>query len=69
MANFVAIVLTALGALTLVQTAPANAPLRTAPTEKFTVNPGGRDWAPAVLAGTTIIGGNSSNRGGPEGAR
>src|SRR3954469_24624681 len=64
MANFVALVLTALGALTLVQTAPANAPLRTAPTEKFTINPGGRDWSPAVIAGTTIICGNSSNRGG-----
>ena len=52
------------GALTLAQTAPTIAPLRTAPVEKFTVNPGFRDWAPAVLAGTTIIGGNSSNRGG-----
>ena len=51
-------------ALTLAQTAPIIAPLRTAPTEKFTVNPGFRDWAPTVLAGTTIIGGNSSNRGG-----
>jgi outer membrane protein assembly factor BamB len=52
------------GALTLAQTAPGIAPLRTAPTEKFTVNPGFRDWARTVLAGTTIIGGNSSNRGG-----
>ena len=34
------------------------------PTERFAVNPGFRDWAPTVLAGTTIIGGNSSNRGG-----
>ena len=52
------------GALTLAQTAPGIAPLRTAPVEKFTVNPGHRDWAPTVLDGTTIIGGNSSNRGG-----
>lgn len=52
------------GALALAQTAPAIAPLRTAPVERFTVNPGFRDWAPTVLAGTTIIGGNSSNRGG-----
>jgi outer membrane protein assembly factor BamB len=50
--------------LALAQTAPGIAPLRTAPTEKFTVNPGHRDWGPTVLAGTTIIGGNSSNRGG-----
>jgi len=52
------------GTLTLAQTAPGIAPLRTAPTEKFTVNPGHRDWTRAVLAGTTILGGNSSNRGG-----
>ena len=52
------------GALTVAQTTSAIAPLRTAPIEKFTVNPGFRDWAPTVLAGTTIIGGNSSNRGG-----
>ena len=52
------------GALTVAQTTSAIAPLRTAPVEKFTVNPGFRDWAPTVLAGTTIIGGNSSNRGG-----
>src|SRR5262252_7821709 len=51
------------GALAAAQTASI-APLRTAPVEKFTVNPGHRDWAPTVLAGTTIIGGNSSNRGG-----
>ena len=47
----------------MAQTTSAIAPLRTAPIEKFTVNPGFRDWAPTVLAGTTIIGGNSSNRG------
>ncbi len=51
-------------ALSLAQTAAGIAPLRTAPSERFTVNPGFRDWAPTVLAGTTIIGGNSSNRGG-----
>jgi outer membrane protein assembly factor BamB len=46
------------------QPAAPIAPLRTAPVEKFTVNPGFRDWAPTVIAGTTILGGNSSNRGG-----
>ena len=35
-----------------------------APKERFTVNPGFRDWGPTTLAGTTIVGGNSSNRGG-----
>jgi len=54
----------ALGGLTLAQTAAGIAPLRTAPVEKFTVNPGHRDWGPTVLAGTTIVGGNSTNRGG-----
>jgi outer membrane protein assembly factor BamB len=38
--------------------------LRTAPTEKFTVNPGFRDWGPATVAGTTILAGNRTNRGG-----
>src|SRR6188508_807006 len=52
------------GVLALAQTATSIAPLRTTPVEKFTVNPGHRDWARTVLAGTTIIGGNSSNRGG-----
>ena len=51
-------------ALTLAQTTPGFAPLRTAPIERFAVNPGHRDWAPTVIAGNTIIGGNSSNRGG-----
>lgn len=51
-------------ALMLAQTSPDVAPLRTAPIEKFTVNPGHRDWARTALAGTMIIGGNSSNRGG-----
>jgi outer membrane protein assembly factor BamB len=50
--------------LTIAQTMPGIAPLRTAPIEKFTVNPGHRDWSATVLAGSTIIGGNSSNRGG-----
>jgi len=52
------------GMLALAQTATGIAPLRSAPVEKFTVNPGHRDWARTVLAGTTIVGGNSSNRGG-----
>jgi outer membrane protein assembly factor BamB len=34
------------------------------PTETFTVNPGFRDWGPTAVSGTTIIGGNSSGRGG-----
>ena len=52
-------------ALTLAQPDPSSIqPLRTAPTEKFTVNPGFRDWAPTTIAGTTILGGNSSNKGG-----
>jgi outer membrane protein assembly factor BamB len=52
------------GVLALAQVATSIAPLRTTPVEQFTVNPGHRDWARTVLAGTTIIGGNSSNRGG-----
>ena len=39
-------------------------PVKVAPTEKFTVNLGFRDWGPTTVAGSTIIGGNSSNRGG-----
>jgi outer membrane protein assembly factor BamB len=51
--------------LALAQPSPSSlGPLRTAPTEKFTVNAGFRDWGPTTLAGTTILGGNSSNRGG-----
>ena len=38
--------------------------LRTAPAEKFTVNPGFRDWGPATVAGTTILAGNPTGRGG-----
>lgn len=34
------------------------------PKERLTVNLGFRDWGPTTIAGTTIVGGNSSNRGG-----
>ncbi|MEX1130282.1 MAG: PQQ-binding-like beta-propeller repeat protein [Vicinamibacterales bacterium] len=40
------------------------APLRTTPTEQITVKVAFRDWGPPTVAGTTILGGNSSNRGG-----
>ena len=40
------------------------APLRTAPTEKLTVNPGFRDWGPTTIVGTTILAGNATNKGG-----
>jgi outer membrane protein assembly factor BamB len=43
---------------------PTVLPLRTAPTETLTVNPGFRDWSPTTVAGTTILGGNQTNRGG-----
>ena len=43
---------------------PSIGPLRTAPVEALTVNPGFRDWGPTTVAGKTILGGNSSNRGG-----
>ena len=46
------------------QPGSSESPLRTAPTEKFTVNPGHRDWMPTAIARSTIVGGNSSNRGG-----
>src|SRR3990170_3344522 len=39
-------------------------PLRTAPTETLTVNPGFRDWNPTTVVGTTLLGGNRTNRGG-----
>lgn len=39
-------------------------PLRTAPTERVTVNPGFRDWSPITIAGGTIVGGNQTGRGG-----
>ena len=51
--------------LALAQPGPSPVtPLRTAPAEKLTVNPGFRDWGPTTIEGTTILGGNSSNRGG-----
>ena len=43
---------------------PSIRPLRTAPVEKFTVNPGFRDWGPATVAGTTILAGNPTGSGG-----
>src|SRR5829696_1807467 len=52
-------------ALAFAQSDPAIlSPLRTTPAEKLTVNPGFRDWSPTTVAGTTIIGGNQTNRGG-----
>ncbi len=39
-------------------------PLRTAPAEKLTVNPGFRDWGPAAVVGTTILSGNQTGSGG-----
>jgi len=53
------------GVLAMAQSDPSSVqPLRTAPAEKLTVNPGFRDWGPTTIAGNTILGGNSSNRGG-----
>ena len=52
------------GVIAVTQGATDIAPVRTAPIEKFTVNPGHRDWGPTVMAVTTIIGGNSTNKGG-----
>jgi outer membrane protein assembly factor BamB len=46
------------------QTSPSITALRTTPKETFTVNPGHRDWTQAIISGTTILSGNSSNRGG-----
>jgi len=39
-------------------------PLRTTPAEALTVNVPFRDWGPTTIAGTIIVGGNSSGRGG-----
>lgn len=39
-------------------------PLRTAPAEKLTVNLGFRDWGPATVAGSTVVAGNQTGRGG-----
>src|SRR5450756_2489627 len=52
-------------ALTFAQSDPSSIqPLRTTPAEKLTVNPGFRDWGPTTIAGTTILGGNPTARGG-----
>ncbi len=52
-------------ALALAESEPASSrQVRTAPMEQLTVNAGFRDWGPTTVAGTTILGGNSSNRGG-----
>ncbi len=51
--------------LAMAQADPSSSgPLGTAPTERLTVNPGFRDWGPAAIAGTTILAGNSTNKGG-----
>jgi outer membrane protein assembly factor BamB len=51
--------------LALAQAGPSSKGLlRTAPTETLTVNPGFRDWGPTTIAGTTILAGNSTNKGG-----
>ncbi len=39
-------------------------PIRNRPVETLTVNPGFRDWSPAAVAGTTILAGNQTGRGG-----
>jgi outer membrane protein assembly factor BamB len=64
MTNHSLVIMALSAALTLAQTASGIAPIRNKPTERFTVNPGFRDWSQAALAGPLIIGGNSSNRGG-----
>ena len=43
---------------------PRIQPLRKAPVEALTVNPGFRDWGPATVAGTTILAGNQTGSGG-----
>ena len=59
---------TVLAAIPLVaafsQTDPVIRPLRTPPKEKLTVNLGFRDWGPASLAGSTVLAGNQTGRGG-----
>jgi outer membrane protein assembly factor BamB len=64
--NYIAVILTTLliAFSSLPQSGASDSPLRTTPTEKFTVNPGHRDWTRTAIAQTTIVGGNSSNRGG-----
>jgi outer membrane protein assembly factor BamB len=44
--------------------AGAVAPVTSTPTETQVVNPGFRDWSPITIAGSTILGGNQTNRGG-----
>ena len=39
-------------------------PVRKAPVEALTVNPGFRDWSPTAVAGSTIVGGNQTGKGG-----
>ena len=39
-------------------------PLRTTPSEKFTVDNGNRDWGPATVADNVIVAGGPSGRGG-----
>lgn len=39
-------------------------PVVSDPREALTVNPGFRDWGATAVSGTTIVGGNSSGRGG-----
>jgi outer membrane protein assembly factor BamB len=52
-------------AWTFAQTGPpANQPLRTTPTETLTVSLRFRDWGPTTIAGSTILAGNPTNRGG-----
>lgn len=48
----------------LAQQEPTPQPLRKAPSEKFAVNPGFRDWGPATVAGTTLLAGSPTGRGG-----
>ena len=63
LATAAAVILCATTALSQPASPPVTA-LRTSPVEKFAVNPGFRDWAPSTFSGTTIVAGNSSNRGG-----
>lgn len=44
--------------------APAIRPVRSTPSEKFTVDNGNRDWGPATIAGNLIVAGGPSGRGG-----
>ncbi len=44
--------------------APAIRALRTAPSEKFTVNAGVRDWGPSTITGQTVLAGGPTGSGG-----